>query len=108
MKKETYTYEIELYNGIIIKEGEKKKFKKEEVVRVSFIPHKKLSPLFPRHDIITGKSHKFIKRFRRVFMDKHNNVKECLHCLVTDKYRFYLYGSNGHTLITDKDYDLYI
>lgn len=108
MIKNIYKWEIELDSGDIIREDSFKKFEKDKVVRVSFIPSGKLSSLLPRHDFIMSKDFEFVKRFKRVFMDRHNNIKECLHCLITNKFRVYMYSSTGRTLITDKNYELYI
>ena len=98
--KTTYTYEIELKDGTIITDHNN--FKPEDVVRVSFI-----SLIFPRHDIIFT-DFKFIKRFSRIFMGINSKITNVLHCVITDKFRFYLKSSNGSVLITEKDYDLYL
>ena len=98
--QEIYTYEIELNDGSIMKSGNVT----GNVARVSFIP--KLS-VFPRHDIIFT-DFKFKKRFQRTFIKPTTGIKESLHCVITDKFRFYLFSSSGRTLITDKDYDLYL
>lgn len=95
-----YSYEIELNNGDIITNHNN--FNPEDVIRVSFIP---TIFSFPRHDIILN-GFKFEKRFCRVSMGWNSIVKECLHCLITDKFRFYLRSTNGQCLITHKDYEL--
>ena len=95
-----YSYEIELRDGTVITNHNN--FNTEEVVRVSFIP---FISSFPRHDLIF-EGFKFKKRFCRVTMRWDSIVKECLHCVVTDKFRFYLRSTNGQCLITHKDYEL--
>lgn len=95
-----YDYEIELRDGKIITKSNK--FNPDEVVRVSY-----KSNFFPRHDIIFT-DFKFVKRFSRSFMDITSKVKERLHCVITDKFRFYLKSSNGTVLVTEKDYELYL
>jgi len=98
--KTIYIYEIELKDGTIITNHNN--FKNEDVVRVSFI-----SSIFPRHDIIFT-DFKFVKRFSRNFMGIDCRVKNILHCVVTDRFRFYLKAGTGAVLILDKDYELYL
>lgn len=98
--KDNYKYEVELKDGTIITDHNN--FNPEEVVRLSFIPN---ILLLPRHDIIFY-GFKFVKRFNRITMGWDSNVKECLLCLVTDKFRLYVKSSNGACLTTHKDYEL--
>jgi hypothetical protein len=100
--RDNYSYEIELENGEIF--TNKDDYDINQVVRVSFIPQ---LLLFPRHDLIFT-SYKFEKRFCRITMGIGANIQECIHCVITDSFRFYLRSSNGQTIITDKDYELYI
>ncbi len=100
--QDVYTYEIELADGTIITDSSD--FDKDSVVRVSYIPS---ISLFPRHDLIFS-DFKFVKRFARNFIKLSKGQKEYIHCIVTDKFRFYLKCSSGQCLITDKDYDLYL
>lgn len=100
--KELYSWEIELKNGKIVTSGNK--FDNDMVVRVSFIPKIKL---LPRHDVIFT-DFMFEKLFMRTFMTNQNRVFECLHCLVTNRFRMYLKSTNGQCIITSKTYDLYI
>ena len=102
--KERYKWEIELKDGTIIKEGKKYNFKFDDVVRCSYIP---TFALFPRHDIIFT-DFKFKKRFARGFMGWNSIIREFLHCVITDKFRFYLKSSNGSVIITEKDYEMRI
>uniref|UniRef100_A0A6M3KGM1 Uncharacterized protein n=1 Tax=viral metagenome TaxID=1070528 RepID=A0A6M3KGM1_9ZZZZ len=100
--KNMYSWEIELSDDIVITEGNNFDFNK--VIRVSYIP--KLI-ILPRHDIILV-NFKFKKRFARAFMNFKSIVYEYLHCVVTDKFRFYLFSSSGKTLVTDANYELYL
>ena len=104
MKKisELYTYEIELKDGTVITKGNE--FEPSDVVRVSFIPD---TTFLPRHDVIFA-DFKFVKRFQRTFLKPTTGIQESLHCVVTDRFRMYLFSSSGQTLITNKDYELYL
>ena len=102
-----YYWEIELQDGKIITEGNE--FDSNKVIRVSFIPKVILRP---RYDIIFS-GFKLIKRFSRGFVGWGGSspvihLKEYLHCIITDKFRFYLKSSDGQCIITDKDYEWYI
>ena len=99
---ETYSIEIELKDGTVLKDPDD--FNPDEVVRVSFIPN---IPIFQRHDIIFS-GFKFIKKFGRNFLKLSKGQKEYIYCVVTDKFRFYLRCSSGQTIITDKDYEMYL
>jgi len=62
------------------------------------------------HKIITTDC-EFIKKFRRVAMKvgtSGSSSSEILHCVITNKYRFYLKDKTGETFITPKDYDMYL
>lgn len=100
--KDNYTWEIQLKNDVIITKGNN--FNINDVVRVSFIPQR---ILLPRHDLVIS-DFKFKKRFCRGIMNWSSVLKEYLHCVVTDNFRFYLMSSNGQSLITDSNYELYI
>jgi len=100
---EMYEYEIETSDGKTHRKTNQ--FNPSEVIRISYIPN---TAILPRHDLIFLNSEfRYVKRFARCMMTDSNFIKEYLHCVVTDKFRFYLY-SNGRTLITEKDYELYI
>jgi len=96
----SYEYEIELKDGTIIKRSNE--FNPKDVVRISY-----MSRFFPRHDIIFT-DFKLVKRFSRVFIGINSKVKERLHCVITNKFRFYLKSGNGSVIITEKDYELYL
>lgn len=100
--KNNYNWEIELKDGTIVNKGNN--FNSDNVVRISFIP---ISELLPRHDILTI-GFKFKKRFSRSFMNMVAQLKERLHCVVTDRFRVYVRSSTGQCIITDKDYELYL
>lgn len=97
-----YDYEIELADGSILTRTNN--FNPESVVRLSYIPN---SILLPRHDI-NFSGFTLIKRFSRTMLKQSVGVKERLHICVTDKFRFYLFSSTGQTLITNRDYELYL
>lgn len=98
--RDSYKYEIEIEDGTIIIDHNN--FDKNKVIRVSYLPS---IVLLPRHDIIF-KGFKFKKRFSRVTMGWNSIVKECLHCVVTDRFRVYLRSTNGQIMIVHKDYEL--
>lgn len=100
--KDIYKWEIELSDGTIITEGIN--YKPGYVVRISFVSS---ISILPRHDIFFT-DFKFEKRFTRSFMGWNSIVKEQLHCVITDKFRFYLFSSSGRTIITERDYELYL
>ena len=95
-----YNYEIELIDNTIITNHNN--FNPDDVIRVSFIP---TIIALPRHDLIF-EGFKFKKRFCRVIMGWDSIVRESTHCVITDKFRFYLRSSNGQCLVTHKDYEL--
>lgn len=99
---EIYTYEIELKNGTIITDSNN--FSKDDVKRLSYIP---TIPFLPRHDFIFDKI-RFERRLGRVSMKYYKGVIEYLHICVTSTFRVYLFSSSGRTLITNKNYELYI
>ena len=97
-----YKWEIELTDKTIITKGNDFNF--DDVVRLSYIPNRLL---LPRHDLVFT-DFKLKKRFCRGMMGWNGIMKEYLHCVITDKFRFYLKSSNGQVLITEKHYDYYI
>ena len=111
-----YSWEMETLNGTILKqynedgtENSWKSLNPDEIIRVTFIP---LIPVFAKHSVIIDISvgERFIKRFGRGFMKQKDGfqLSEYLNCVVTNKYRFYLFSSNGGCLITHKDREVYI
>lgn len=98
--KDVYRWEIELVCGSIITDHNN--FDPKNVVRISYI-----SEIFPRHDLIF-QDFKFIKRFVRCSMKWDSFIKEFLHVTITDRFRFYLKSSDSGTLITPKNYELYL
>jgi len=111
-----YKWQIELQSGEVInqydEDGMERSSKRDvepwEVVRVSFIPS---LPILSRHDVIIDKKagECFIRRFQRGFiqMNSGSPLKEYIHCCVTNRYRMYVF-SNGNTMITHRDYELYL
>ena len=100
--RELYSYEVETSRGTL--HTKDNNFNPDEVVRVSFIPKSKL---LPRHDITMSDGVRFAKRFARVLLNFRGIPRECIHCVITDRFRFYLLSSSGRVLITHKDYELY-
>lgn len=80
----------------------------DEVVRITFLP--KIA-ILPKHDILIdiNNGERFIRRFGRGFLKQKIgfNLSEYVNCIVTNNYRFWLF-SRGNTLITRKDYEVYI
>jgi hypothetical protein len=111
-----YSWEIELVNGEIYKQyndiGEEQTWKNlplDQIVRVSFIPQ---IALLPQHDVFISleNNERFIRRFGRGFIKQGSDgfeLKLYLNCVVTNKYRFYVF-SNGRTLVTNKDQEVYL
>ena len=100
--KDNYNWEIQTRDGRVHTKGED--FDPNSVVRVSFISNRLL---LPRHDIVLT-DFKFKKRFCRGMIKQSKGMKEYLHIVVTDNFRFYLKSSNGQVLVTSKDYELYL
>jgi len=96
-----YNWEVELEDGTILYKGSS--FDKR-VNRFSLIPN---NIILPRHDIIFS-NFKFKRRFCRCFMKYGSGVKQYIHCIVTNKFRIYIFYSNGQCLIVDKNYELYL
>jgi hypothetical protein len=115
--KDTYFWEIETVDGDVLRQYEEngkentwKGLPLEKIVRCSFLP--KIA-LFPRHDVLIDlpAGEKFVKRFARGFLKQTPEgikLKEYLNCCVTNNYRFYVFGSCGRTIVTRKDYEVYL
>ena len=103
MLQDRYSWEIELNNNKIITEGNN--FDPLSVVRFSFVPN---NILFPRHDLVFINGINFEKRFTRNFMKIEKGFIECVHIVITNKFRFHLFSSVGRTLITEKNYEFYV
>jgi len=101
-----YRWEIEIFGGEVITKGND--FDHDKVMRISYISN---NILYPRHDIHFCKDVRFKKRFARGFLVMNNNtkpMKDYLHCVVTNCFRFYLRSSNGQSFIVDKNYEMYL
>ena len=112
-----YYWEVELSTGEIFSQWDKngnecswKNVKKRDlIVRASLIP--KILTL-PRHDVFIdiSKGERFVKRFGRGFIESGMGgykLKHYLNCIVTNKYRLWVF-SDGRTLTTRPDYEVYI
>jgi len=111
-----YSWEIETSDGQITKqfnedntENTWKKLDVDKIVRISFIPSLKV---FPQHDVFIplNKGVRFVRRFGRGFIRAKAEFKtvEYVNCVVTNRYRFYVFHSSGRVLITDRDHEVYI
>jgi len=111
-----YKWEIQTIDDVILNQYDEngcenswKTLELDKIIRASFIP---TINIFPRHDVIIDieKGDRFIKRFSRGFISQKTGFKlsECVNCFVTNKYRLYVFSTNGRSLITHKDYELYI
>ena len=110
-----YQWEMEEVGGKVVRQFENdgtenswKKLDPKKVVRISFLPR---IPSLPRHDVFIDHSagEEFIRRFGRGFLKQKLgfNLGEYIHCAVTNKYRFWVF-STGRTLVTEKDYEVYV
>ncbi len=97
--KDHYRWEAKTKDGAIIDSGEFI----ESAVMFSFIPNKEG---LPRHDIVGVE---LIKRFNRAFLNGFTGkIREYLLCCVCNGFRFYVRSSDGTSLITDQNYELYL
>ena len=112
-----YMWEVQIANGAVFRrwneDGTENSFRKsvtvpDDVVRVSMIPR---IPVLPQHDVLLDirKGERFIKWFGRGFQKQSAgfNLVEYVNCIVTNKYRLWVYSS-GKTLVTRRDFELYI
>lgn len=111
-----YYWQMETSDGIVLSQYDEegieqswKKIKPESVVRVSFIP---VLPILPRHDVFIDikDGERFIRRFGKGFIKNSGDgfkLKEYLNCCVTNRYRFWVF-SNGRTMVTRRDYEVYL
>ena len=82
----------------------------DQVVRASIIAR---IGDFPRHDILIdlSKGEKFIKHFGRGMLKDNGGgyrLAEYLHCIETSTYRLWVFSSNGQSLVTNKECEIYI
>ncbi len=74
-----------------------------EAVMVSIVPQ---HPLLPQHDLAGVK---LVRRFGRGFINAMGGgLRDYVHCVVAETFRFYLRSSDGAVLITPPDYELYL
>lgn len=108
-----YMWEMETEDGLVLpqyeegKENTWKTLDTEKIIRVSFVPR---ISILPQHNVIINKKagEKFIKRFARGFIKLHaGGLKEYANCVVTNRYRFWVF-SNGSTMVTDRNYEVYL
>lgn len=100
MISENYHFEAEFKDGRIITE---KGRDLTGCIRFSYIPTK---AGLPRHDLVGVK---MIRRFGRGFVrGLGGGMKEYLHCVVCQGFRFYLKSTDGKVLITPEEHELYL
>jgi len=107
-------WEMETDDGNVLRQYEEdgrentwKKLDPERVVRVSLVP---LVAILPQHNIFINRNagELFIKRFARGFLKPGTGLKEYVNCIVTNRYRVWVF-SDGRVLVTDKNFDnLYV
>lgn len=97
---DAYTWEAERPDGSIMTEGGDL----AGCVRFSLIPAAGTN--LPRHDVI-GVT--IFSRFCRGFVrGLGGGMREYLHCVVGKGFRLYVKSSDGTTLITPEEYELYL
>ena len=75
----------------------------ESTAKIMFCP---AVPGLPEH-LLTGVPMK--RRFARGFVrGLGGGMKDYVHCVVCDGFRFWLFSSTGRVLITPEDFELYI
>ena len=75
----------------------------DEAKEIAFYP---TDAGLPKH-VLTGVRMK--RRFARGFMrGLGGGMREYVHCVVCEGFRFWLFSTSGETLITDEDSELYI
>ena len=111
-----YSWEMETVDKEVLKQyepdGKENTWKNlpiDQIVRVSFVSS---ITFLPSHNIIINrdKGIRFIRRFGRGFIKQKEGgfkLSEYVNCVVTNKFRVYVF-SNGSTLVTDPDYELYL
>lgn len=109
-----YAWQMETIDGEVLtqydKEGKEVSWKTldiEKIIRCSFLP--RVLGL-PRHDIMIDLSagERFIKRFGRGFVKQDNSKTEYVNCCMTNRYRVWIFSSDGRVIITKNDFELYI
>jgi hypothetical protein len=112
---EAYQWEVEEPSGIIRQynddgsENSSSMIAITEIVRISIIP--RVAGL-PRHDVLINqeKGEKFVRRFGRGIMKNNGGymLSEYLHCIETNRYRFWVFSSTGQSLVTNSEFEVYI
>jgi len=111
-----YNWELEDRLGSILKQYDEngieqswKSIVAKDVIRVSFVP---TIGLLPRHDVFIDIENgiEFIRRFGRGFIKQGADgfkLTNYINCCVTNRFRFWVF-SNGNSMVTHKDYEVYI
>lgn len=111
-----YRWEMETADGTILpqfnEDGSENTWKKldvNKIVRVSIIP---TMSLLPQHDVLIpiDRGVRFVRRFGRGFIRQKADFKldEYVNCIVTNKYRFYVFHRSGRALVTDMNHEVYV
>ncbi len=116
---ELYQWEIETSDHKVIRqynddgtENPSTMIPVNDVVRASILP--RLSAGRPRHDILLdlSKGERFVKRFGRGIMKNANGqgykLAEYLQCIVTNKYRLWVFSMTGQSLVTNPEFEVYL
>lgn len=110
----TYAWQMETVEGEVLdqyspdgKENSWKTLDVEKVVRASLISR---NPFLPSHDILIDlpAGERFVKRFGRGFIQPYTGKNEYVNCIMTNRYRAWIFGSTGKVMITRNDFELYI
>jgi len=98
---ERYSFEAEWPDGRIVTEGGDLK----GCVRFSLIPAQGAVGL-PRHDLAGVP---MVRRFNRGFVrGLGGGLREYVHCVVCEGFRFYATAADGTVLVTPEDFELYL
>lgn len=117
MIQENYSWEVLTIEDVVysqyLETGQELSFSivpVDKVCRISLIPRQ---PYLQRHDCVLDyeKGDRLVKRFGRGVIkqtDQGFDTAEYLQCVETNNYRLWVFSSNGRSLITNKDFELYL
>lgn len=117
MVQDNYAWEVHTIEDVVynqyLESGQELSFSivpVEKVCRISLIPRQSW---LQRHDCVLDleKGDRLIKRFGRGIMKQNSegiNIVEYLQCIETNNYRLWVFSSNGRSLITHREYELYL
>ena len=117
MIQDNYSWEVHTIEDVVysqyLESGQELSFSivpVDKVCRISLIPKQ---PYLQRHDCALdyGKGDRLVKRFGRGVIKETPQgfaTTEYLQCIETNNYRLWVFSSNGRSLITHKEYELYL